>query len=148
MDPRMPRTIPRLLDHLCAHLVEPGLVQPTFLTDHPLVMSPLAREGEGGRAARFELFVAGAELCNAYEELNDPEEQRRRFRAQQTERLGGETDVQPDDFDEDYCRALELGLPPTGGWGMGVDRLVLLLCGASHMRDVISLGVAPELAPP
>ena len=92
-----------------------------------------------GLSSRFELFVAGMELANAYAELNDPDEQRRRFGAQMAEAAAGDAEAHCPD--EDYCQALEVGLPPTGGWGMGVDRLVGLLTGAKHIRvrDCVAL---------
>ncbi len=129
----------QLVDKLVGHFVEPLCVQPTFLLHHPECLSPLAKthptQAPGGVTERFELFVAGRELCNAYSELNDPDEQRRRFALQDAARLAGDVESQPSDLD--YCRALEYGLPPTGGWGMGVDRLVMLLTGSRHMREVL-----------
>ncbi|KAI9223081.1 hypothetical protein BC828DRAFT_376873 [Blastocladiella britannica] len=136
--PGRPHTTVRLLDALISELVEPECIQPTFVRGHPRIMSPLAKSvaGKPEIAARFELFAAGKELINAYEELNDPQEQRERFKQQQRDRDQGDAEAQPPD--EDYCRDLELGLPPTAGWGLGVDRLVMMLTGASHIRDVIA----------
>ena len=137
-----PRTAPRLFDKLIGHFIEPECVQPTFLCDHPVCMSPLAKahgeENEGavpGTVQRFELFVAGTEICNSYTELNDPEEQRRRFLAQASQREAG--DAEAHGVDEVFCASLEYGLPPTAGWGMGIDRLCMMLTGARHIRDVI-----------
>jgi lysyl-tRNA synthetase class 2 len=116
---------------------EDKLVQPTFLTDFPLAVSPLARRSESDPAFcdRFELFVAGKEIANAFSELNDPEDQRSRFQAQIQARAAGADETM--DYDEDYCRALEIGLPPTAGEGIGVDRLAMLLTGQASIRDVI-----------
>ena len=117
--------------------VEASLVQPTFLTDFPLAVSPLARRKESDPALvdRFELFVGGRELANAFSELNDPDDQRSRFQAQLRARAQGAAETM--DYDEDYCRALELGMPPAAGEGIGIDRLAMLLTGQSSIRDVI-----------
>lgn len=127
----------KLLDKLFGELVQPGLVQPTFVVDHPREMSPLAKPKRGAPelAERFELFAGGQELANAFSELNDPEEQAGIFRAQAALRSAGDREAHA--VDEDYLRALEHGLPPTGGVGIGIDRLVMLLAGQSSIRDVI-----------
>jgi lysyl-tRNA synthetase, class II len=117
----------QLVDHALTHLVEPSLVEPTILYDYPVELSPLARrkEGEEGIVERFEYFVGGIELGNAYTELTDPDEQAERFADQ-----GGEGDP-------DYVEALSYGMPPTGGLGLGIDRLAMVLTGRETIRDVI-----------
>jgi lysyl-tRNA synthetase class 2 len=116
---------------------EAKLVQPTFLTEFPLAVSPLARKNDrdGAFCDRFELFINGKEIANGFSELNDPDDQRARFAAQMRSKAAGNDETM--DFDEDYCRALEIGLPPTAGEGIGVDRLVMLLTGQASIRDVI-----------
>ena len=117
--------------------VEHMLVQPTFLTDFPLAVSPLARKKEEDPAYcdRFELFVCGTEIANAFSELNDPDDQRARFVAQMRAREQGADETM--DYDEDYCRALELGMPSAAGEGIGIDRLTMLLTNQDSIRDVI-----------
>ena len=116
---------------------EAKLVQPTFLTQFPLAVSPLARKNDQDPAFcdRFELFVCGTELANGFSELNDPDDQRARFVAQLRAKAVGAEETM--DYDEDYCRALEVGLPPTAGEGVGIDRLVMLLTGQASIRDVL-----------
>ncbi len=130
-------TRPKLLDELFKHLVEPHLDGPVFIMDHPRELSPLAKpkRGDPDLVERFELYVMGTEIANAFSELNDPIDQRERFEAQGRLRAQGDDEAQV--LDEDYIRALEYGLPPTGGVGIGVDRLTMLLTGQRTLRDVI-----------
>ena len=116
---------------------EDKLVQPTFLTQFPLAVSPLARKNDADPAFcdRFELFVCGREIANGFSELNDPADQRARFLAQLRAKAAGADEAM--DYDEDYCRALEVGMPPTAGEGIGIDRLAMMLTGAASIRDVI-----------
>ncbi|ORZ35571.1 hypothetical protein BCR44DRAFT_126717 [Catenaria anguillulae PL171] len=146
--PQKPHTVPRLLDAMIEHMIEPECVQPTFVRGHPSVMSPLAKSTADNSPifCPFELFVARKELVNAYEELNDPNEQRLRFVQQQLDKDKGDVEAQPPD--EEYCRALEYGLPPTAGWGLGVDRLVMMVTGVRHIREVVPFPtVKPKVNP-
>ena len=128
---------PKLLDEMFQALVESQLVKPTFVVDYPVELSPLAKPKRGNPALteRFELFANGKELANAFSELNDPLDQRRRFEAQARLRAAG--DLEAAGVDEDYLRAMEYGMPPMGGVGIGLDRLLMYLSGASNIRDVI-----------
>jgi lysyl-tRNA synthetase class 2 len=116
---------------------EARCIQPTFITDFPAELSPLAkaRPDDPRYVQRFELYIAGMEVANAYTELNDPREQRRRFEVQVAARDAGDEEAQH--LDEDFLRALEYGLPPTAGEGIGIDRLVMLLTDSASIRDVI-----------
>ncbi|MCL7936767.1 MAG: lysine--tRNA ligase [marine benthic group bacterium] len=134
----------RLLDAVFSEWVEPELVDPTIIYDYPIEMSPLAKpkRGDPELAERFEVIVAGTELVNAFSELNDPVDQWKRFAEQARARAGGDAEAQG--LDRDYVRALEYGLPPTGGLGLGIDRLVMLLTGKTTIREVILYPILRE----
>lgn len=132
-----PRTAARLLDKLVGEFLEEKCIHPTFIMDHPQVMSPLAKYHRSikGLTERFELFVAKKEICNAYTELNDPLDQRARFAQQAQDKAAGDDEAQM--IDENFCTALEYGLPPTGGWGMGIDRLAMFLTNSYNIKEVL-----------
>jgi lysyl-tRNA synthetase class 2 len=125
-------------------LVEEGLIRPTFVYDFPTEVSPLSKQrpDDPDTVERFELYIGGMEIANAFSELNDPLEQRKRFEQQLAERQGGNQEAHA--MDEDYIRALEYGLPPTAGEGVGIDRLVMLLTDSRSIRDVI---LFPQMRP-
>ncbi|KRH95264.1 lysine-tRNA synthetase [Pseudoloma neurophilia] len=132
-----PRTLARVLDKLVGEYIEPDCINPTFIINQPVVMSPLAKwhRTKPGLTERFELFINGKEIVNAYTELNDPAEQRLRFLEQLKDIEAGDTEAM--EMDEDFCVALEYGLPPTGGWGIGLDRLTMYLTNAANIKDVL-----------
>lgn len=132
-----PRTTARLLDKLVGEFIEEDCINPTFICEHPQLMSPLAKyhRNEKGLTERFELFVMKKEICNAYTELNDPFDQRERFEQQAADKAAGDDEAQL--IDENYCMALEYGLPPTGGWGLGIDRLTMFLTDNNNIKEVL-----------
>jgi lysyl-tRNA synthetase, class II len=125
------------VDALLSKQVEPDLKQPTFILDYPKELSPFAKDhrSEEGLVERFECFAAGMEFANAFTELNDPDEQRARFEQQRADEAAGDDETQP--YDEDYIAALEHGMPPTGGIGIGIDRLTMILSGRDSIREVV-----------
>lgn len=129
-----PRTSARLLDKLVGEFIEETCINPTFIMEHPQIMSPLAKWHRStiGLTERFELFVMKKEICNAYTELNDPVVQRQRFEQQANDKAAGDDEAQL--VDENFCTALEYGLPPTGGWGLGVDRLTMFLTDNNNIK--------------
>ncbi|MFI5214147.1 MAG: lysine--tRNA ligase [Gemmatimonadales bacterium] len=138
----------RLIDQLFGLCVEPFIVEPTFICDYPIEVSPLAkpRRDDPRFAERFELFIDGLECANAFSELNDPDDQRARFEAQGRLHAAGDEEAQR--LDEDYLRALEYGMPPTGGLGLGIDRLTMLVTGERSIRDVLLFpALRPESGP-
>lgn len=144
-----PRTNARLLDKLVGEYLESQCINPCFITGHPQMMSPLAKRHRTipGLCERFECFVATKEVANAYTELNDPFDQRDRFEEQARQKDQGDDEAQM--IDENFCTALEYGLPPTGGWGMGIDRLCMFLSDSATIKDVISFPMMkPEVEKP
>jgi lysyl-tRNA synthetase class 2 len=136
VDPQAVNTWAGLVDAVFSETVEPALVSPTFVVDYPAALSPLAKRDPARphMVERFEGFMGGMEICNAFSELNDPDDQRVRFQEQVEASRRGDLEAQP--LDEDFLRALEHGMPPTGGMGLGVGRLAMMLTGASHLREV------------
>ena len=134
----------KIIDEIFGEFVEPKLIQPTFITDYPTEMSPLAKEhaSQPGIVERFELIVGGKEVCNSFSELNDPVIQRERLESQARLRQRGDEEAMI--VDEDFLRAIEYGMPPCAGLGIGIDRLVMLITGQDSIRDVIFF---PHLKP-
>jgi lysyl-tRNA synthetase class 2 len=134
----------KIIDEIFGERCEPHLIQPTFITDYPIEMSPLAKKhrSKEGLVERFEAICNGKEVCNAFSELNDPQDQRERFEDQLE--LGKRGDEEAMVLDEDYLRALEYGLPPTAGLGVGIDRLVMIMTNQHSIQDVIFF---PQMKP-
>ncbi|XP_036201094.1 lysine--tRNA ligase isoform X2 [Myotis myotis] len=132
-----PRTTARLLDKLVGEFLEVTCINPTFICDHPQIMSPLAKwhRSKEGLTERFELFVMKKEICNAYTELNDPMKQRQLFEEQAKAKAAGDDEAMF--IDENFCTALEYGLPPTAGWGMGIDRVTMFLTDSNNIKEVL-----------
>jgi len=137
VDTKQDKTWSQLADHAYSHFVEPGLIQPTIVYDWPIELSPFARTTDDDETLveRFECVVGGMEFANAFSELNNSEEQAQRFAMQEQERAAGDAEAEPGD--PDYVEALSYGMPPTGGIGIGIDRLAMVLLGKDTIRDVI-----------
>ncbi|PVG00390.1 lysyl-tRNA synthetase [Serendipita vermifera] len=155
VDCKAPRSTARLLDKLVGEFIEPLCISPAFIVGHPQIMSPLAKRhrDRAGICERFEGFMCGREFCNAYTELNDPFDQRERFEEQVRQKEAGDDEAQG--MDETYINALEHGLPPTGGWGLGIDRLVMFLTDSINIKEVLlfpamkpEVGTGPAAAAP
>jgi len=137
LDTSKDATWAQLVDHALSHYVEPTLIEPVFLVDYPVELSPLARRhpDDDGLVERFEAFCGGMEIANGFSELNDPDEQRARFEEQAAAGRAGDEEAHP--VDVDYVTALMYGMPPTGGVGLGIDRLAMLLTGQDSIRETI-----------
>ncbi len=146
LDPRHPAG--KLQMELFEHIYERELIQPTFVTDFPVEVSPLARKkgSDPTLTDRFELYMSGREVANAFSELNDPDDQRERFEAQMEAKAGGDAETM--DYDHDYVHALEIGMPPAAGEGIGIDRLAMVLTNQPSIRDVILFPLMRRLPPP
>jgi len=137
VDTAQDRTWSQLVDHAYSHFVEPDLIQPTIVYDWPIELSPFARttDDDPTIVERFEAVVGGMEFANAFSELNDSEEQEERFAMQEAERAAGDPEAEPGD--PDFVEALAYAMPPTGGIGLGIDRLTMVLAGRDNIRDVV-----------